>query len=251
MGSAARRRVRVAAALSAVALVAASARATAFETGAGEASQATEGPAEWVPFKPLWDVVETRGGGRIVEIAHEVLACSSARGFHVLVHETAADVIFDVSEELGRPGSEEEPFACPPPAEVEQTVALAHPLAGRPIRGRSATQLAASGRGGFLYVGKTLRSVPRVIGLSSRDALHALAFDYLKGVVVRTVMRPGHSRVLDQVPRPPESLKTGALVRIVVSSPSPQPRNGGPAVARQPPHAAASGRPRPERRSGA
>jgi len=98
--------------------------------------------------------------------------------------------------------------------------AHARPLAGRVIRGRSSNVLAPP-YGAFGYSGgaETLRRVPRLIGFSRRDALHALVLGYLKGRVTLGRGGAGHSRVLAQRPAPGTMLKTDSTVSVVISSP--------------------------------
>lgn len=181
-------------------------------TGAsGTQATSKAGPSEWA-------AVAVGRNGRSVELAY-LRGCFEANA-HVTVRETPTSVVIAVVREtLELPPGVGAP-SCPAPSFDPIAVALARPLAGRRIYGRSASVLHDDlGVFGATTTQGELVRVPRLIGFAPQDAEYSLAFGYLRErvLIAHGRARSGLPRVIEQTPAPGQMMRRYGVVRLLVA----------------------------------
>lgn len=160
------------------------------------------GVSAGAPTVPVvWDAYAVGPREASLELIVQRGTCGSIQA---KVVEGRASVLIEVHEQQ-RPG------ACLAVAAIAQLdVQLAHPLAGRAIRGPSRRRVPTT------ILRSRLDSVPRLIGFAPQDASHALALWSLRGQTTIGHGAGGLRRVVAQYPAPGRRTPESRIVRITI-----------------------------------
>jgi hypothetical protein len=163
----------------------------------------------WQRVDADWFALEVGPRERSVVLGY-VSGCAE-RGLRAHVRETARSVTIHVRGETAITVPANAPTSCPPGRRHRLRVALAQPLAGRPIRGRPA------GEGNVSFASRERVAVPLLVGFSPADAERALAVAGLRAHVAPVLRRPGRRRVIGQSPRPRAEALGHSLITLTVA----------------------------------
>ncbi len=166
----------------------------------------------WHPVDAHWFALEVGPRERSLVIGY-VSVCNE-RGFRPRVRETARNVTIHIRGERAVSSPPNVGMSCPPGRIHRVRVALAHPLAGRPILGRPAGEGLFGGR---VFSSPEPVPVPSLVGFAPADAERALAIAYLRAHVAPVLRRPGRRVVTAQRPQAGAQAPDGSLVTLTVA----------------------------------